>query len=107
MGNRYSRGLGTAGLGTWGLRTRKVALFAGFAGLAFLVTAGAQPTERARTEALAQRASDRLRARQHEADRMASDERALLGELRKLEIERQIRAEELKRVAADTVKVQA
>ena len=38
---------------------------------------------------------------------MASDERTLLGDLRKLEIERQIRAEELKRVAADTVTVQA
>ena len=72
------------------------------------VAAGAQqPTERARTEALARRATDRLQALQREADRMASDERTLLGDLRKLEIERQIRAEELKRVAADTVTVQA
>jgi septal ring factor EnvC (AmiA/AmiB activator) len=65
----------------------------------------AQPTERARTEALARRATDRLQALQREADRMASDERTLLGDLRKLEIERQIRAEELKRIAADTVAV--
>src|SRR6185312_9011016 len=106
MGNRFSRGLGTWGLGTWGLGTwglgtwgrgtwrhgtSKVVLFAGFAGFAFLVTAGA-------------RATDRLQALQREADRMASDERTLLGDLRKLEIERQLRAEELKRVGADTVK---
>jgi septal ring factor EnvC (AmiA/AmiB activator) len=71
------------------------------------VAAWAQPTERARTEALARRATDRLQALQREADRMASDERTLLGDLRKLEIERQIRAEELKQAAADTVKVQA
>ena len=38
---------------------------------------------------------------------MASDERTLLGDLRKLEVDRQLRAEELKRVAADGVKVQA
>ena len=57
--------------------------------------------ERARTEALARRATERLQALQREADRLASDERTLLGDLRKLEIERQIKAEELKRVDAD------
>src|SRR3954467_3271483 len=64
------------------------------------------PPERARTEALARRAADRLQALQREADRLASDERTVLGDLRTLEIERQIKAEELKRVDADTVKVQ-
>src|SRR6185503_17136936 len=45
-------------------------------------------------------------ALQREADRLASEERTLIGDVRKLEIERQIRAEELKRVDADTKKVQ-
>src|SRR5213078_3602734 len=63
------------------------------------VAAGAQTLpERARTEALARRAAERLQALQREADRLTSDERTLLGDLRKLEIERQIKAEELKRV---------
>jgi septal ring factor EnvC (AmiA/AmiB activator) len=62
--------------------------------------------ERARTEALARRAAERLQALQREADRLTSDERTLLGDLRKLEIERQIKAEELKRVDADAARVQ-
>jgi septal ring factor EnvC (AmiA/AmiB activator) len=65
------------------------------------------PVERARTEALARRATERLQALQREADRLASDERTLLGDLRKFEIERQLRAEQLKRVDADAAKVQA
>jgi len=64
------------------------------------------PAERARTEALARRATERLQALQREADRLATDERTLIGDLRKLEIERQIKAEELKRVDADAAKVQ-
>jgi septal ring factor EnvC (AmiA/AmiB activator) len=74
----------------------------------FSVAAGAQvPVERARTEALARRAADRLQALQREADRLASDERTVLGDLRKVELERQIRVEELKRVDTDAAKVQA
>src|SRR5260370_2845557 len=60
----------------------------------------AQQSDRARTEALARRATERLQALQREADRLASDERTLLGDLRKLEVERQIRFEEFR--AADT-----
>ena len=65
------------------------------------------PAERARTEALARRATERLQALQREADRLAADERTLLGDLRKVEIERQLKAEELKRVDADAAKLQA
>jgi septal ring factor EnvC (AmiA/AmiB activator) len=73
-----------------------------------LVVVTAQvPVERARTEALARRATERLQALQREADRLASEERTLLGDLRKAELERQIKAEELKRVDADAAKVQA
>ncbi len=55
---------------------------------------------------MARRATDRLQALQREADRLASEERTLLGDLRKLEIERQIRSEELKQIDLDVAKVQ-
>jgi len=64
-------------------------------------TLGAQQADRERTEALARRAGERLRTLQQEADRLASEERTLLGDLRKLEIERQIKAEEFRQVDAD------
>ena len=84
------------------------AVAAFFAVIAVVGTfAAAQTPDRARTEALARRATERLQALQREADRLASEERTLLGELRKLEIERQLRAEELKRLDADAAKVEA
>src|SRR3954462_9614880 len=85
-------------------RTRKILFSAIFA--TFAVFSGyAQTPERARTEAMARRAAERLQSLQREADRLASDERTLLGDLRKLELDREIRAEELKRVSADAAKV--
>lgn len=41
------------------------------------------------------RAADRIRALQKESDALASQERTLLGELRKLEVDRQLKTEEL------------
>ena len=67
----------------------------------------AQTPERARTEALARRATDRLQSLQREADRLAAEERTVLGDLRRLEIERQLKAEELKQIDADVATVQA
>jgi septal ring factor EnvC (AmiA/AmiB activator) len=67
----------------------------------------AQGPDRARTEALAQRATDRLQVLRKEADRLAADERTLLGDLRKLEIERQIKAEELRQIVADGAQITA
>ena len=66
-----------------------------------------KPPEQLRTEALARRASERLQALQREADRLASEERSLLGDLRKLEIQRQLKAEELNRINGDAAKVGA
>src|SRR5205085_1203160 len=63
--------------------------------------------DRARAEALARRATERLQALQREAERLASEERSLLNDVKKLEVERQLRAEELKRVEADAARVQA
>lgn len=65
----------------------------------------AQPADRTHTEALAQRASDRLQALQKEADRLAAEERTLLGDLRKLEVDRQIKAAELSQLSADAAQI--
>src|SRR4051812_19873238 len=62
---------------------------------------GAQPAERARAEALARRATERVQSLQREADKLTPDERTLLGDLRKLDIDRQLKAEELRQIAAD------
>jgi len=64
----------------------------------------AQQSDRARTEAMARRAAERLQALQREAERLASEERTLLGDLRKLEVDRQLRVEELKQIDRDTAK---
>jgi septal ring factor EnvC (AmiA/AmiB activator) len=71
--------------------------------LIILATGGvlAQQADRSRTEALARRAAERLQSLQREADQLASDERTVLNELRALEIERQIKAEELGRISAE------
>jgi septal ring factor EnvC (AmiA/AmiB activator) len=61
-------------------------------------TLAAQQPERARTEALARRGAERLQALQAEADRLAAQERTVLGELRKLEVDREIKVEELRQL---------
>ena len=100
MGSRSSDAVGARG---WGLAV--FAVFAFFA--AFAAAAQPQPADRARTEALARRATERLQALQHEADRLAAEERSLLNDVKKLEIERQIRGEEMKQLDADTAKLRA
>jgi murein hydrolase activator len=61
----------------------------------------AQQDDRRRTEALAVRAKARMDALHREADQLASEERTLLGDLRRLELERQIKVEELRQLDAD------
>jgi septal ring factor EnvC (AmiA/AmiB activator) len=90
-----------------GNRSSRVFLFAAFAAFAFIVAVAAQQPDRAATEALARRATERLQALQREADRLALQGRTLLGELRKLEIERQLRSEEMKRLAIEAGTVEA
>jgi septal ring factor EnvC (AmiA/AmiB activator) len=63
--------------------------------------------DRSRTEALAQRATERLQTLRKEADRLAAEERTLLGDLRKLEVQRQIKAEELRQIVADGAEIAA
>ena len=91
-----------------GLRSSSLARLSvpALAALAMLsVSLLAQQSDRARTEALSRRAGERLQALQREADRLLADERTLLGDLRKLEVDRQIKAEELRQVSADGAQV--
>jgi septal ring factor EnvC (AmiA/AmiB activator) len=54
------------------------------------VGSAAQTPDRARAEAEARRVTDRIRTLQAEADRLAGEARTLLGDLRKLEVEREL-----------------
>lgn len=61
----------------------------------------AQPADRARTAELAAQAEARLRALTEEADRLALEASSLLGDLRTLELDRKIKAEELRRIETE------
>jgi septal ring factor EnvC (AmiA/AmiB activator) len=68
---------------------------------------GAQaPADRARPETPAQRAADRIRALQRESDALATQEKTLLGELRALEVERQLKTEQLAAAERDLKETQ-
>jgi len=67
--------------------------------------AAGQPADRARTEALARRATERLQALPREADKLTTEERTLIGDLRKLEVDREIKIEELRQIASDGARV--
>lgn len=67
----------------------------------------AQQADRTQAEALARRATERLQTLQREADRLAAEERTLLGDLSKLEIERQLRSEELRGLDAEAIQVRS
>jgi murein hydrolase activator len=64
------------------------------------------PSDRDRAAAAAKRTEDRLRGLQREADALAAQERTVLVDLRKLELERQISVEQLARIERDRMDVQ-
>jgi murein hydrolase activator len=66
-----------------------------------LAAADGQPGDRARAEALAKRAAAQMQALQHEADSLASQERSVLGDLRRLEVERELRTQQERQARAD------
>jgi septal ring factor EnvC (AmiA/AmiB activator) len=68
----------------------------------------AQPpqSDRDRAAAAAKRTEDRLRGLQREADALAAQERTVLVELRKLELERQISVEQLNKIERERTEVQ-
>jgi septal ring factor EnvC (AmiA/AmiB activator) len=65
------------------------------------------PPDRARTEALARRVTERVRALQREAERLAGEARTLVGDLRKLEIERDLQNERVTLAEAEVARSQA
>jgi septal ring factor EnvC (AmiA/AmiB activator) len=67
----------------------------------------AQAPDRARTEALARRVAERIETLQREADQLAREAQTLVGDLRKLEIERDIQNERLTQAEADVAVAQA
>ena len=67
----------------------------------------AQPVDRDRAEALARRAGERIAALRAEAERLASEQQSLLGTLRRLEVEREVRTLELARARQDAQRVAA
>ena len=75
--------------------------------LVLLSVAGsvAAQDDRARTEALARKTNERLRTLTQEADRLALEARTLLGDLRRLELDRQIKDEQLRQARADEERV--
>ena len=66
----------------------------------------AQTPDRSQTEALGKRAAERLAALQKESEQLASQERGVLAELRKLEVDRAIKVEELAAIDRDARGVQ-
>jgi murein hydrolase activator len=70
------------------------------------IPAGQAQTNREKATAASQRAADRIRALQREAEALASQESALLVQLRKLEVERQLKTEELAQVDRDRAETQ-
>ncbi len=67
----------------------------------------AQQADRSDTDALSRRAAERLKSLHDEAERLTVQEKTLLGELRKLEVDRQIKSEELRQAQSDAVRVAA
>jgi septal ring factor EnvC (AmiA/AmiB activator) len=65
----------------------------------------AQAAPPPQADALQKRAADRLAALQREAEQLAGQERTLLGDLRKLEIDRQIKVEKLAAIERDAADV--
>ena len=78
---------------------------AGILVLAALTGLSAQTSDQQRTEAQAQRAAERLRALQREAADLAAQERSLLTDLRRLEVERDLKTEQLRQVDRDVATV--
>src|SRR5689334_13147690 len=91
---RIATGLGRTACSP--LKRRATAAIAAVAGITAIVIAQTPPrSDRAQTEAQQKRAAERIAGLQKEAESLATQEQTLLVELRKLEVERQLRQEEL------------
>jgi septal ring factor EnvC (AmiA/AmiB activator) len=72
-----------------------VVLTVGLAALGAVAPRAQAPADRARPQTPTQRAGERIAALQRESDALAKQEKTLLGELRALEVERQLKTEQL------------
>jgi septal ring factor EnvC (AmiA/AmiB activator) len=70
------------------------------------VTEPAQRLDPHKTEALAARVNERILALQEEASRLASQSRTLIGQLRRLQIERDLQIERAKQAQAEVVEAE-
>lgn len=66
-----------------------------------------QTPDRSHADAMARRAGERIATLQREAEALASQERTLLDELRRLEVDQQLKREELTLAEANRIKVSA
>jgi septal ring factor EnvC (AmiA/AmiB activator) len=74
--------------------------------VACVATLAAQSgSERTRTESQARRANERLAVLQREADALAKQQRTLLIDLRRLEVERDLKTEQVRQLQAEAQKV--
>jgi septal ring factor EnvC (AmiA/AmiB activator) len=80
---------------------RTAALLLPALALALGGSAGVRPSQPPQVDTQSQRATDRMQALQREADALARQERSLLVELRRLEVERDLRLERVKQVEAE------
>jgi septal ring factor EnvC (AmiA/AmiB activator) len=99
-GNRI--GSSAHGAGPWRAAPASLCALLGFC-VAALAAQGAG--DRARVESQAKRASDRLVVLQREADQLASQQRSLLVDLRRLEVERDLKTEQLRKIQSEGQKV--
>jgi septal ring factor EnvC (AmiA/AmiB activator) len=75
--------------------------------IAATIGLAAQAPDRSQIDAQSKRAADRLAALQREAEALAGQERTLLGELRKLEIDREMHVEKLSALEREAAGVRA
>jgi septal ring factor EnvC (AmiA/AmiB activator) len=68
-------------------------------------SAGAQTSDRSRAESQSRRAGERLLALQREADALATQQRTLLADLRRLELERDLKNEQVEQLDAASRKM--
>jgi septal ring factor EnvC (AmiA/AmiB activator) len=85
--------------------TMAVAAMLAMAGAAAFQAQGGAP-ERTRLETPAQRAAERIRALQRESDALATKEKTILVELRTLEVDRQLKTEQLASAERDVQETQ-
>jgi murein hydrolase activator len=77
------------------------------AGLLAAATLAAQAPGRSRADTVTRRVTERIVALQREADRLAGEARTLVGDLRTLEIERDLQVERLTQAEAEVVAAEA